>query len=109
LTDADMWGDGNLTRWWRTGNPDPVGIYNLTNHPVKGRLWNREANEFSEVLKAYAHGQLSIQDIPAYQFSGELKNVLNGYTGHHTKHWQRQNHNKVKQKSYEILPVLEAV
>ena len=109
LTDADMWGDGNLTRWWRTGNPDPVGIYNLTNHPVKGRLWNREANEFSEVLKAYAHGQLSIQDIPAYQFSGELKNVLNGYTGHHTKHWQRQNHNKAKQKSYEILPVLEAV
>jgi hypothetical protein len=109
LTDADMWGQGNLTRWWRTGKPDPVGIFTLTNHAVKGRLWNRKTNEFSEVLKAYAHNQLSIEDIPAYRFTGELKDVLNGYTRHRMKHWQIQNSEKIKQKSQKKLPVLETV
>jgi hypothetical protein len=109
LTDADMWGQGNLTRWWRTGKPDPVGIYTLTDNSVKGRLWNREANEFSEVLKAYAHNQISIEDIPAYRFTGELRTVLNGYTRHRMKHWQKQNSEKIKQKSQRNLPVLETV
>jgi hypothetical protein len=107
LTDADAWGDGNLTRFWRPGKPDPVGIYTLTDHPVKGRLWNREVNEFSEVLRAYAHGQLSINDIPAYQFSGELKDVLNGYTKQNLSRWQKHDRRKVIQKSYEVSQVLE--
>jgi hypothetical protein len=109
LTDADMWGQGNLTRWWRNGRPDPVGIFTLTNHPVKGRLWNREANEFSEVIKAYARGQISIADIPAYRFTGELKNVLNGYTRNHMPHWQIRNHKKPARKPFETVSVLESV
>lgn len=109
LTDADMWGNGNLTRWWRAENPDPVGIYTLTDHARKGRLWNREANEFSELVSAYAHGQISTSDIPTYRFTGELKNVLNAYTKHRSNGQQKHNYRKDEQKSYENFPVLEAV
>jgi len=87
LTDADMWGGGNLTRWWRTGNPDPVGIFTLTDDHEKGRLWTRNQNEFSEIVKAYGNGQISITDIPAYEFSGEMRTVLNGFARRHMKHF----------------------
>jgi len=88
LTDADMWGEGNLTRWWRTGKSDPVGIFSLSDSAANGRLWTREANEFSEIIKAYAHGQISISDIPAYRFAGESKNVLDGFSANHMRHWR---------------------
>ncbi|MBA3601435.1 MAG: family 1 glycosylhydrolase [Acidobacteria bacterium] len=90
LTDADMWGEGNLTRWWREGKPDPVGIFMLSDCAVQGRLWKREANEFSEIFKAYARGQISIDDIPVYKFSGELKTVLNGFSKNHMQHWRKK-------------------
>ena len=77
LTDADLWGNGNLTRRWRTtGNPDPVGIFTLTDDAEHGRLWTRNENEFSQIVKAYGSGQISIEDISTYEFSGELKTVL---------------------------------
>jgi beta-glucosidase len=88
LTDSDMWGGGNLTRWWRERNPDPVGIYTLTDDAANGRLWTRNVNEFSEIVKAYGNGQISVKDIPAYEFSGELKPVLNNFAGKHMKHWR---------------------
>ena len=94
LTDAAMWGAGNLTRWWREDEPDPVGIYSLADSPVQGRLWKREAGEFSEIIKAYAHGQIAVADLPEYEFSGELKDVLNNYVGR--KKTKRQTEKTVK-------------
>lgn len=91
LTDADMWGGGNLTHWWRTRNPDPVGIFTLADDAERGRLWRREANEFSEVVKAYGNGQMSIGDIPAYEFSGEMKWVLDNFAGKHMRHFFEKN------------------
>ena len=88
LTDAHLWGGGNFTRYWRGGSPDPVGIYTLTDDAHNGALWNRQANEFSEIVEAYAHDRISIEDIPAYRFSGEMKSVLNRYAKKHMNHWQ---------------------
>ncbi len=76
LTDSDMWGGGNLTRWWRPRFPDPVGIFTLTDDREHGRLWTRNKNEFSEIVKAYGNNQISIHDIPAYEFTGEMRAVL---------------------------------
>lgn len=91
LTDADLWGAGNLTRWWRTNkNTDPVGIFTLRDDAARGRNWRREANEFSEIVKAYGNNQITIAEIPAYEFTGELKGVLDGYARNHTKHWRWQ-------------------
>jgi len=91
LTDSAMWGGGNLTRWWREDIPDPVGIFTLTDSAAHGRLWTREASEFSEIVRAYAHGQISISDIPAYEFAGELKPVLDGFSRNYMRHWNLQN------------------
>lgn len=91
LTDADLWGAGNLTRWWRQrGKPDPVGIFELANDKARGRNWQRVENEFSEIVRAYGNGQISIADIPAYEFSGELKNVLNRYAERDMKRWRER-------------------
>ncbi len=90
LTDAVLWGNGNLTRFWRTQKADPVGIYTLNDDAKHGSLWTRQSNEFSEIVKAYGNGLISIEDIPAYEFSGELKTVLNGYAKNHMKHWQNR-------------------
>lgn len=88
LTDSAMWGVGNLTRWWREDIPDPVGIFSLFDSGTNGRLWTRQANEFSEIVKAYAQGQISIEDIPAYKFEGELKTVLDGFSENYMRHWK---------------------
>lgn len=88
LTDAAMWGDGNLTRFWREGKADPVGIFSLSNHSKYGRHWNRDANEFSEVIAAYARGEISVDDFPVYKFTGELKRDLNYFANTHFKHWR---------------------
>ena len=102
LTDSYLWGDGNFTRWWRSdGRADPVGIYRLSDHPVMGRLWNRDANEFSEVFKSYAQGELSFNDIPAYRFTGEFRRALNGFARSHMKHW-RMRSGKEKDISYNL-------
>lgn len=91
LTDADLWGAGNLTRWWRTNkNPDPVGIFTLRDDAARGRNWRREESEFSEIVRAYGTGQIQIADIPAYEFTGELKTVLNGYVRNHLKSQRKQ-------------------
>lgn len=91
LTDSAMWGVGNLTRWWRSENiPDPVGIYSLTDCAADGRFWTRQANEFSEIVKAYSRGQISVADLPAYDFTGELKCVLDGFSRHFISQRQRQ-------------------
>jgi len=90
LTDAVLWGNGNLTRFWRTQKADPVGIYTLTDEAAHGRLWTRAANEFSEIVQAYGNGQISIAEIPSYEFTGELKTVLDGYAKNHMKHWRKQ-------------------
>ena len=88
LTDAALWGEGNLTRWWRNCEPDPVGIFTLSDSAADGKLWTREANEFSEIVRAYARGQISVGDIPAYKFTGELKGVLNNFSKNHMRHWR---------------------
>lgn len=80
LTDADLWGAGNLTRWWKQrGKADPVGIFKLERDTAHGRNWRRVETEFSEIVRAYGNGQISIEDIPAYEFTGELKTVLKNY------------------------------
>lgn len=88
LTDSAMWGVGNLTRWWREDTPDPVGIFTLSDCRKNGRLWTRRANEFSEIVQAYAHGQISPGDLPEYEFEGELKFVLNGFPKKHPRRHQ---------------------
>jgi beta-glucosidase len=84
LTDADTWGDGNFTNRINDGTnpPDPVGIFALKDDPKHGRLWKREANEFSDIVASYAKGEISIEDIPAYKFTGEFKAELQGYVKH---------------------------
>ncbi len=91
LTDAAMWGVGNLTRWWREDIPDPVGIFSLSDSAAHGRLWTREASEFSEIVEAYAHGQLAIEDIPAYEIEGELKTVLDGFSKNYMRDRRMRN------------------
>jgi beta-glucosidase len=87
LTDAALWGGGNLTRRWRTAQkPDPVGIFTLSDDAARGRFWTRETNEFSEIVKAYGNNQISVEDIPAHEFTGELRTVLNRYTRKQMKH-----------------------
>ncbi len=89
LTDAALWGGGNLTRRWRTAQkPDPVGIFTLSDDAARGRFWTRETNEFSEIVKAYGNNQISVEDIPAHEFTGELRTVLNRYTRKQMKHWR---------------------
>jgi hypothetical protein len=90
LTDAALWGEGNFTRYWREGAaPDPVGIFSLSHHAKYGRHWNRRQNEFSETVRAYANGQISIADFEVYPFSGQLKKELNYYSMNHCQHWQK--------------------
>lgn len=91
LTDADLWGAGNLTRWWRTGRkPDPVGIFKLKDDAKRGRNWTRSKNEFSEIVRAYGGNQITVADIPAYEFAGELKTVLKAYTRNDVRHWRQE-------------------
>lgn len=87
LTDADTWGGGNFTRHVTTDFPDPVGIYTLSDHPAHGRLWNRHANEFSELFAAFVRGEISAEDIPAYKPTGELAPTLNCFIARHMRGW----------------------
>lgn len=64
LTDSDTWGNNNFTRFLTTAPADPVGIYTLTDDPMRGRLWKRNSNRFSELFAEFASGQLSAKEIP---------------------------------------------
>lgn len=91
LTDADLWGAGNLTRWWRTNRkPDPVGIFSLAPDAARGRNWRRVETEFSEIVRAYGNGQISIEEIPDYEFTGELRTALSRYVRNDAKRWREQ-------------------
>ncbi|MBX4187800.1 MAG: family 1 glycosylhydrolase [Candidatus Doudnabacteria bacterium] len=83
LTDADCWGSGNYTTRVQSQQADPVGIYTLSDHPEYGRLWTRQPNEFSRLVELFVKGQIDISDIPCFEPSGELKEVL---TAHATLH-----------------------
>ena len=99
LTDAHLWGEANLTRWWKDQPPDPVGIFSLSDSAADGKNWTREASEFSEIVKAYGRGQISVGDIPAYKFSGELKNVLRGFSRNYMQHWRFEKNCRVIAKA----------
>ncbi len=98
LTDAALWGEGNLTRFWRVQKPDPVGIFSLSDAP-EDKFWTREKTEFSEVVKAYARGQMSIGEIPAYKFAGELKPVLRGFAKNYMRHYRFENDSQAEVKA----------
>jgi beta-glucosidase len=100
LTDADTWGAGNFTnRLNKPGDyPDPVGIYGLRDDPKHGRLWKREENEFSEIVCSYAKGEIDTEDIPAYEFTGEYKQELQGYI----KHMKHMNLRSPNSKSISV-------
>ena len=59
-----------------------------------GRLWTRIQSgpdaEFSELYAAICRGEITPADLPAYQFSGELRNELKGYASMHMQHYQWQ-------------------
>jgi beta-glucosidase len=91
LTDADLWGFGNLTRrWLQNRRPDPVGIFKLERDAALGRNWRRVETEFSAVARAYGNGQIAIADIPAYEFTGELKHALKGFVRNDVKRWRAE-------------------